>query len=107
MLFRHPADLGTCVIGELGDSAAFASVAAEGTVWAKRYSGVDEAVSESRRLGLVDRLFAVAAPRYIQESRTPCLSPLARKVNPKKLEAAGFRRTDAESRFQRAITHSS
>ena len=82
---------GTCVIGEYVDMTAFASIAADGNVWAKQYDSVADAVHDVKRLGLIENLFATTAPRYISETKRPCISSLVRTVDPKKILAAGFR----------------
>ena len=79
------------MIGEYRDRTAFASISMNGGVWAKRYPDVESATSEARKLGLIDRLFAAAATRYVRKMKSPCVSALAGKTNVSQVLASGFR----------------
>ena len=86
----HQASNGTCVIGQLTDLSAFASVAQDGKVWVKSYTSLQAAIEEARKSGLVDKLFAAAAAQYIDRRHQHCVAPIPSMVDQTKLAALGF-----------------
>ena len=81
---------GTCVIGQLTNFTAFASVEQNGQVWIKSYPNVEAAIQEAKGSGLVDRLFAAAAAKYMKGKRRHCVAPITAMLDPRKLTALGF-----------------
>ena len=81
---------GTCVIGQLTNLSAFASVEENGVVWVKNYPTVEEAIHEAKDSGLVDRLFAAAAAKYIKGKQRHCVAPILTPLDPRELTALGF-----------------
>ena len=90
---------GTCVIGQLTNSSAFASVEQDGTVWVKSYPTLQAALQEAKKSGLVDRLFAAAAALYIQGQNHHCVTPIPSAVDRRKLAALGFAQPRSERSF--------
>ena len=90
---------GTCVIGQLTNSSAFASVEHNGHVWVKSYSSLEAAIHEARKNGLVDKLFAAAAAQYIDRQHQHCVTPIPSNVDDRKLAALGFAQPRPELGF--------
>ncbi len=87
---------GTCVLAQLTNLTAFASVEQDGQVWVKTYPSLNDAIREAKGNGLVDKLFAAAAAQYITQGRQHCVSPIAGPVDHEKLVALGFTKPRTE-----------
>ena len=95
----HHSAHGTCVIGQLTNSSAFASVERDGQVWVKSYPTLEDAINEARKTGLVDKLFAAAAAQYINRQHQHCVALIPSTVDDRKLAALGFAQPRSEIQF--------